>query len=116
MAQMPTAYESFREAEDLWNQGFREVIIAMEHAGDFIFVEYSPGTNTTRQVVATLAKTGKHTPVAIFGWGRNRLAQQVVRFRAAPGFRSEAHQTEIIFQYRYQQAMAEMKKEQERST
>jgi hypothetical protein len=109
---MASVKEAMYEADGLFSQGFREIIIAFENSGKFLFIEYNSSGFSTQEGIKSVMRGG-YTLAAVFGWGHDRNHVPVLRFRAVPGFRTLEHQTNIVFEFRYQQCVAEVLKKEE---
>jgi hypothetical protein len=64
---MPSIREALDEASDLHAQGFRNIVIALNAANDFLYVDYDPSGFGTQIAAEAIQRNGVFTIVAIFG-------------------------------------------------
>jgi hypothetical protein len=110
---MASVKEALYEASKLFDKGFRNVVIAMESAGNFLYVDYNPAGFATETAIATIQRSGSYTLAAVFGWGHDKNRVPVLRFRAVPGFRTAESQESIVWEFRRQQCVQQVLKEEQ---
>jgi exonuclease I len=111
---MASISDALAEADDLYRQSFRNVVIAMNSSNDFLFVDFDPSGFGSRNALQAIQRSGSYNVAAIFGWSRDRkTTQTLLRFRATPGFRTKESQESIVWEFRRQQCVQQVLKEEQ---